>query len=45
MNSLAEEQRYTYKDYIKWDGEIRYELIDGVPHAMASPSRFHQEIL
>ena len=44
MGSLAEERRYTYKDYIMWDDEIRYELIDGIAYAMASPSRLHQKI-
>ena len=44
MNSLAEEKGYTYEDYITWDDDIRYELIDGVAYAMASPSQNHQEI-
>jgi Uma2 family endonuclease len=44
MDSLAEERRYTYKDYITWDDDIRYELIDGVAYAMAAPAQFHQEI-
>ena len=37
-------RRYTYADYLKWDDDVRYELIDGVPHAMASPSPVHQSI-
>ena len=44
MNNLAEQKKYTYKDYIKWRGEIRYELIGGVAYAMASPSPAHQRI-
>ena len=44
MSNLAEEIKYTYKDYKKWDSKIRYEIIDGVPYAMASPSREHQRI-
>jgi len=44
MNNLAEEKRYTYADYITWGDDIRYELIDGIPYAMASPSRAHQKI-
>ena len=44
MGNLAEKIRYTYKDYAKWDTETRYELIDGIPHAMASPSRLHQKV-
>ena len=44
MSNLAEEKRFTYKDYVEWDDDIRYELIDGVPYAMAAPSQAHQEI-
>lgn len=45
MSNLAEEKRYSYKDYIKWDGKARHELIDGVAYAMAAPSQLHQETL
>ena len=44
MGNLAEQIGYTYKDYITWTGKIRYEIIDGVAYAMASPSQEHQEI-
>ena len=44
MSNLAQERRYAYKDYIKWDDNIRYELINGVPYAMAAPSRLHQKV-
>ena len=44
MNNLAEEKRYIYSDYIKWDNDIKYELIDGIAYAMASPSPEHQAI-
>ena len=44
MDNLAEEKRFTYKDYAGWDDDIRYELIEGVPYAMAAPSQIHQEI-
>ena len=33
---------YTYSDYITWDDEVRYELIDGTAYALASPSPIHQ---
>lgn len=34
---------YTYEDYCKWEG--RWELIDGIPHAMSpAPSPQHQFI-
>ena len=42
--NLAGEIRYNYDDYLTWDDDIRYELIDGVPYAMAAPSQAHQEI-
>ena len=35
---------YTYADYVKWDDDTRWELIDGIPYAMSVPSRRHQEI-
>ena len=44
MSNLAENKKYTYADYIKWNDKIRYELIDGIAYAMASPSRLHQKI-
>jgi Uma2 family endonuclease len=44
MGNLAEQKRYTYADYIRWDNKTRYELIDGTAYAMASPSRTHQKI-
>lgn len=34
---------YTVKDYNKWEGN--WELIDGVPYALASPSFEHQRIV
>jgi len=41
-----EGRKYTYKDYLTWDdNQIRYELIDGLPYAMApAPSRRHQRV-
>lgn len=35
---------YTYEDYVSWEAEERYELIDGVPYLMAAPSIMHQII-
>ena len=43
MSNLAEQIKYNYNEYLKWDDDVRYELIDGVPYAMASPSRLHQK--
>ncbi len=34
---------YTVKDYEKWEGD--WELIQGIPYALASPSPLHQRTL
>jgi len=40
------EEHYTYADYLEWDTEERYELIDGVPYLMSpAPTPTHQKIL
>ena len=40
------EKHYTYADYVEWDTEERYELIDGVPYMMSpSPGFTHQRTL
>ena len=44
MEQLKEEQRYTYRDYVQWEGDERWELIDGVPYMMAAPRVNHQRI-
>ena len=41
---LAQEKRYTYADVLAWDDDTRYELYDGQPVALASPSNIHQEV-
>ncbi len=35
--------RYTYEDYLKWEGD--WELVEGIPYALASPSVSHQRVL
>ena len=35
---------YTYSDYLKWDDDKRWELIDGIPYEMSAPKRRHQKI-
>ena len=36
---------YTYSDYCTWEEDERWELIDGVPYAMApAPSLGHQDV-
>jgi len=37
-------RRYTYADYLTWDDDKRWELIDGVPYLMSAPTRRHQKI-
>lgn len=34
-----------YKDYLQWDEKHRYELIEGVPYLLASPSVLHQRVV
>ena len=40
----AYDKLYTYSDYLTWDDDIRYELINGVPYMMSAPNRRHQQI-
>ena len=44
MTPLRQEYQYTYADLLEWDEDIRYELYDGIPVALASPTNMHQEI-
>jgi Uma2 family endonuclease len=38
--------RYSYRDYLTWDQDERWELIEGIPYNMTpAPSSKHQEIL
>ena len=37
-------EHYTYDDYITWDDDVRYELIDGVAYALAAPNTMHQKL-
>lgn len=38
------EQKYSYADYLTWDENERWEIINGGPYLQAAPSRVHQEI-
>jgi len=38
-------KKLTYADYASWDDDNRYELIDGVVHAMSAPNAAHQRVL
>ena len=42
---MREDKQYTYADYCTWDDGQRWELIDGVPYAMAGLSDAHQSIV
>ena len=46
MSNLAYELEdfYTYADYLSWDTDERFEIIDGIAYAMASPTARHQAI-
>ncbi|MDR3171184.1 MAG: Uma2 family endonuclease, partial [Treponema sp.] len=39
-----DEGEFTFADYLTWDDEERWELIDGKAYMMSSPTSFHQNI-
>ncbi|OHD11121.1 MAG: hypothetical protein A2086_01850 [Spirochaetes bacterium GWD1_27_9] len=42
MPALKKE-KYTYGDYVSWETDERFELIDGVVYNLAAPSKEHQD--
>jgi len=46
MSNLAYklDETYTYADYLSWDDDTRYEIIDGIVYAMSAPTVRHQGI-
>ena len=44
MAEPVRNRKYTYSDYLTWDDDNRYELIDGEVYMLAAPSLAHQEI-
>jgi Uma2 family endonuclease len=45
MEALRKEEYYTYADYLGWETDERYELIDGLPYAMSpAPGWFHESV-
>jgi Uma2 family endonuclease len=44
LPSKNEYNNYTYRDYLAWPEDERWEIIDGIPYMQATPSRIHQEI-
>ncbi|MDR1576303.1 MAG: Uma2 family endonuclease [Treponema sp.] len=41
----GENERFTYADYLEWEGPERYQLLNGKAFLMASPSVEHQAML
>jgi Uma2 family endonuclease len=44
-DARSPDKRYTYEDYCSWPETARWELLDGVPLGVTSPSVNHQEVL
>ncbi|TCT23834.1 Uma2 family endonuclease [Thiobaca trueperi] len=45
-HSHVQTQRFTYADYCTWPDDQRYELIEGIPYAMApAPVIAHQQVV
>jgi len=42
--NFTENRRYTYADYLEWEGNERVQLVNGKVFLMASPSVAHQAI-
>ena len=42
MTPIPQEKPCTYADLLEWGGSVRYELYDGQPVALASPTTSHQ---
>ena len=38
-------ERYTYEDYMSWETDERWEIIDGVPYMVSAPTWQHQAAL
>jgi len=44
MSLPRQEQKYSYADYLTWNEEERWEVLDSIAYMQAAPSRIHQEI-
>lgn len=43
--ALEKDKHYTYRDYLTWPDEARYEILDGQAYMMApAPLRVHQDV-
>lgn len=38
------DQQYSYADYLTWEEDERWEILEGIAYMQAAPSRIHQEI-
>ena len=38
------DQKFSYRDYLSWPEDERWELIEGIAYQMAAPNRRHQAI-
>ena len=45
MLAPEEDRRFTYADYVLWEGPERYQILGGEAFMMSSPTVAHQEIL
>ena len=45
VEDYEDNRRYTYADYLEWEGNERFQLINGEVFLMASPSVAHQALL
>lgn len=44
MPMLQPNKKYTYAEYLTWPSDERWEIIDGVPYMLSSPTWQHQSI-
>ncbi|MDI6605470.1 MAG: Uma2 family endonuclease [Thermoanaerobacteraceae bacterium] len=40
-----EDRKYTYRDYLTWSEDERWEIINGTPYMQAAPTWQHQAVL
>ncbi len=46
MSTARRSERYSWKDYLSWSDEERFELVEGVAYAMSpAPRRKHQRMV
>lgn len=41
-----DDERHTYRDYLAWPEDVRYEILDGIAYLMSpAPGRHHQDVV